>query len=146
MVTVQEAFNSYKSNSLLADYLFYVHILTNNRETICRIKAKIIDDIPEEFHNLSVKSVDASYNHYTKDAFLTIYISIENDPYPFTIEDLLSKVSLITPKVIICVKGSGQVFSGPIISIPEHFLKKKYIRAEMGDSLQEMIITIKGGI
>lgn len=61
-----------------------------------------------------------------------------------TVEELINQtLGLIVPTVVICIKGSGRVYSGPIMSIPQQFKNKTYVMANIYPSSGELIITVK---
>lgn len=62
-----------------------------------------------------------------------------------TVKSLMDRVlSLLTPIVIIREEGGGQIYSGPIISIPDSIKNRNYIQANI-DILSGEIIIILGG-
>ena len=155
MSTVKEVFDSLKSHDQLNTYSFYIKICTEDGTCIYSNRLGRKNDIPSEFGTLPVIDVHNHYIHALMRVYSTVYVDTDIKPSAgnvpkytgvdaSTIEGLISKVSLIVPKVIICEKGSGRVYSGPIISIPRHLLETKYITATIDPSLQEMLITVEG--
>lgn len=62
-----------------------------------------------------------------------------------TVGQLIDKVlSLLTPIVIIREEGAGQIYSGPITSIPDNIKNRNYVQANI-DILSGEIIIILGG-
>lgn len=61
-----------------------------------------------------------------------------------TVRDLIEQsVGMLVPTIIICEKGSGQIYSGPITTIPEQIKNRKYTHANVYPSTGELIVTVK---